>query len=435
MARVYTLLAMLQTLQEQLAICNRCGLCQAVCPLFAATGREADVARGKLALLHGLAHDLFQDPGAVLERLQRCLLCGACAANCPSGVRVLEIFLRARAILTSYLGLSPWQKAVFRGLLAKPRFFHGLLAWGARFQRFFLAPADALLGSSCTRFLSPLVQERHVRPLAARPFHQQVPACHSPAAPGRPTVAFFVGCLVDKFFPAVGQAVLTVMQHLGVGVEIPADQGCCGIPALSAGDLTAFSRLVRHHLRQWQEQPWDYLITACATCTATIRTLWPLFLPEATGAEKRALQDLATKTLDISQFLVDVIGIAVPPPRSTAIPLRVTYHDPCHLKKSLGVAAQPRTLLRATPGVQLLEMAGADQCCGCGGSFNLQQYEISKAIGQRKIDNILATEAQIVATGCPACMLQLLDLLSQREARVQVRHTIELYAQALAESA
>mgnify|MGYP005845990155 FL=1 len=77
MARVYTLLAMLQTLQEQLAICNRCGLCQAVCPLFAATGREADVARGKLALLHGLAHDLFQDPGAVLERLQRCRLCGA----------------------------------------------------------------------------------------------------------------------------------------------------------------------------------------------------------------------------------------------------------------------------------------------------------------------------------------------------------------------
>ncbi|MGQ9920266.1 MAG: 4Fe-4S dicluster domain-containing protein, partial [Desulfobacca sp.] len=162
MPRLPTLLAMLEELQEQLAVCNRCGLCQAVCPLFAATGREADVARGKLALLNGLAQDLLQDPQGVLARLQRCLLCGACAASCPSGVRVTEIFLRARAVLTGYLGLPPWQKVLFRHLLAQPRFFHRLLALGAKCQGFFLKPADEILGSSCARFLSPLLQERHV---------------------------------------------------------------------------------------------------------------------------------------------------------------------------------------------------------------------------------------------------------------------------------
>ncbi|MGQ9922176.1 MAG: (Fe-S)-binding protein, partial [Desulfobacca sp.] len=274
--------------------------------------------------------------------------------------------------------------------------------------------------------------ERHVRPLAARPFHQQVPRLRSAAAPGRPTVAFFVGCLVDKFFPEVGQAVLQVLHYHGVGLVIPAQQACCGIPALSAGDLTAFSRLVRHHLRHWQTPPWDYLVTACATCTATIKKLWPLFLPEVTAGEKNTLAQLAAKTMDISQFLVEIVGVAGLPKPAAAPALTVTYHDPCHLKKSLGLAAPPRTLLRAAPGVQLLEMAGADQCCGCGGSFNLQQYEIAKAIGRRKIDNILATKAQVVATGCPACMLQFVDLLSQTGARVQVRHTIEVYAQTLA---
>lgn len=429
--QVQRLVTLLQDLQEQLAVCNRCGLCQAVCPLFAATGREADVARGKLALLNGLAQNLLQNPRGVLDRLQRCLLCGACAANCPSGVRVTETFLRARAILAGYLGLSPLQKAIFRGLLAQPRFFHRLLSLGAKCQGFFLKPADELLGSSCARFLSPLLSTRHVRSLAARPFHQQVPSFRATAAPGRPTAAFFVGCLVDKFFPEVGQAVLTVLQQHGVGLVLPADQGCCGIPALSAGDLTAFSRLVRHHLRHWQAQPWDYLITACATCTATIKRLWPLFLAEATTAEKAALDRLAAQTMDISQFVVEVVGVAAPAEATAAPAIKVTYHDPCHLKKSLGVAAQPRALLQATPGLQLREMAAADECCGCGGSFTLQQYEISKAIGRHKIDHILATGAAVVATGCPACMLQFLDLLSQRRARVRVRHTIELFAQAL----
>ncbi len=429
--QVERLVTLLQDLQEQLALCNRCGLCQAVCPLFATTGRETDVARGKLALLQGLAQDLVRDPSGVQARLQRCLLCGACAASCPSGVRALEIFLRARAILAGYLGLSPFQKVLFRGLLAQPRFFHRLLTLASKFQGFFLKPADTLLGSSCARFQPPLWTDRHIRPLAVTPFHQQVPSLAAPAAPGQPTVVFFVGCLIDKFFPEVGQAVLHALRHHGVGLVIPAAQGCCGIPALSAGDLTAYGRLVRYHLQQWQAHPGDYLITACATCTATIKTFWPVLLPEMTRDEQEALTNLADRTLDISQFLVNVVGVTRPQDQPTQPSLSLTYHDPCHLKKSLGVAAQPRTLLRATPGVQVVEMLEADRCCGCGGSFNLQQYELAKAIGQRKVDHILASGAAVVATGCPACMLQLLDLLSQRRARVQVRHTVELYAQGL----
>ena len=114
-----------------------------------------------------------------------------------------------------------------------------------------------------------------------------------------------------------------------------------------------------------------------------------------------------------------------------AEPLRLTYHDPCHLKKSLGVAAQPRALLRANPGYDLQEMAEADWCCGMGGSFNLQHYDISASIGRRKRDNIVNSGCQVVATGCPACMLQITDMLSRAGDRVQVKHAIEIYAEGL----
>jgi glycolate oxidase iron-sulfur subunit len=434
MPKMQSLVKMLQELEDQLAGCMRCGLCQSVCPLFAETGREADVARGKLALLDGLSQEMFKDPQGVSERLNRCLLCGSCAANCPSGVRVLDIFIKARAILSGYMGLSPVKKAIFRGLLAKPELFNQLLGLGARFQGIFVKPVDDLLGSSCSRFLSPVLRGRHFKPLAATPLHKLIPSLDRPAAPGQPKVALFVGCLIDKIFPQVGQSVLTVLEHHGVGVLLPAEQGCCGIPALSSGDTATFIKLLRHNLELFRPGSFDYLVTACATCTSTLKKIWPLMARDASAAEQADVAALADKTLDISQFLVDKLGITAAAGDFSAAPVPVTYHDPCHLKKSLGVAAQPRALLQADPGLRLREMAESDWCCGCGGSFNLQNYEISARIGKRKADNILASGAGLVATGCPACMLQITDLLSQAGAKVQVKHVLELYAAALAQS-
>ena len=377
MPKMPTLVKMLQELEDQLAVCMRCGLCQSVCPLFAETGREADVARGKLALLDGLSQEMFKNPQGVSERLNRCLLCGSCAANCPSGVRVLDIFIKARAILSGYMGLSPVKKAIFRGLLAKPDLFNQLLNLGTKFQGIFIKPVDGLLGSSCSRFLSPVLRGRHFKPLAATPLHRQVPSLDLDAAPGRPKVAFFVGCLIDKIFPQIGHSVLSVLEHHGVGVFLPPDQGCCGIPALSSGDTNTFHQLVRHNLERFRAQSFDYLVTACATCTSTMNKIWPLMFQDATQAEKAEISFLVEKTLDISQFLVDKLGITDLGGEISGTPVPVTYHDPCHLKKSLGVAAQPRALLQANPGLRLQEMAESDWCCGCGGSFNLQNYEIS----------------------------------------------------------
>ena len=431
MSSMRALARLLRELDDQLVVCMRCGLCQAVCPLFAETGREADVARGKLALLDGLAQELFQNPQGVVARLNRCLLCGSCAANCPSGVKVLDIFIKARAILTGYLGLSPLKKVVFRGLLAKPGFFNTILAWGAKFQGIFVRPVDNLLGSSCSRFLSPLLRDRHFKPLAPVPWHRQVPSLDTlPGLAGK-KVAFFVGCLIDKVFPQVAGDVLTILEHHGVGVYLPPGQACCGIPALSGGDTQTFDKLLRHNLELLKPESCDYLVTACATCTSTLKKMWPLMASEYSEAEKAQISALANKTLDISQFLVEKVGLEPRNSRDVTDKVPLTYHDPCHLKKSLGVAAQPRALIQANPSYDLQEMAEADWCCGCGGSFNLQHYEVSASIGRRKRDNIAKSQCPVVATGCPACMLQLTDMLSQAGDPVQVKHAVEVYAELL----
>ena len=174
--------------------------------------------------------------------VERCLLCGSCAANCPSGVSALEIFLKARAILSGYKGLSPVKRAVFRGMLARPALFHRLTALAPKFQGIFGRPANDLLGTSCARLEWPL-GKRHFPRLAGQPFHVESPALQRPENGSGITVAFFSGCIIDKLYPQVGRATAKALAHHRVGLQIPANQACCGIPALSAGDIHAFEKM------------------------------------------------------------------------------------------------------------------------------------------------------------------------------------------------
>ena len=428
MTAVDAIANLMRQLEDQLVVCMRCGMCQAVCPLFAETGRESDVARGKLALLDGLMQEMLKDPEGAYERLNKCLLCGSCAANCPSGVKVLDIFIQARAILTGYLGLSPAKRALLRGMLKHPALFDRLAEWGAVMQKALTRPVNEVVGTSCARVVSPLIGDRHFTALAARPFHRSVPFLDTPAGRSGLRVAFFTGCLIDKVFPSVARSALRVLDHHGVGVFLPRGQGCCGIPSVSSGDMDSFQGLLRHNLALLAGGRFDFLVTACATCTATIKEIWPLMAPEA---EREAVLAISRKTLDIHQLLVSHVGLDTGADMPAAEPATVTYHDPCHLKKSLDVVAEPREVLAACPGYRLKEMTESDWCCGMGGSFNIQHYDISARIGRRKKDHIVSTGCSTVTTGCPACMIQISDALSRAGERIRVRHPVELYAERL----
>lgn len=422
---------LMRELENQLTVCMRCGMCQAVCPLFAETGREGDVARGKLALLDGLLQEMFKDPQGVYERLNRCLLCGSCAANCPSGVNVMEIFIKARAILTGFMGLSSAKKLVLRGMLSHPEIFDRMAEWGSKFQKIFTKPANDVIGTSCARFVSPLIGNRHFVPLAETPFHRRIPSLNTDRGRSGFKVAFYVGCLIDKFFPDIAQDVVHVLNYHGVGIFMPEGQSCCGIPAISSGDTVTFNRLVRKNLQIFDAQKFDCLVTSCATCTSTIKEIWPMMADKDSGDVKKRVGEIAKKTLDIHQFLVSKVGLEKVEPDDRTLPVDITYHDPCHLKKSLGVSSEPRSLINANPAYRLKEMPESDRCCGLGGNFNLQYYDLSSNIGQIKIDHIKASGCSSVATGCPACMLQLSDMLSKAGEKIAVKHPVEVYMELL----
>ena len=434
MSDMKTLTELMKELEDRLAVCMRCGMCQAVCPLFEQTGREADVARGKLALLDGLMKEMFQNPKGTFERLNRCLLCGSCAENCPSNVNVLEIFMKARAILTGYMGLSPSKRILLRGMLSHPTRFDRMAEWGAKFQNLFTRPVNNLIGTSCVRFTSPLLSKRHFPPLAPEPFHHEIPRMNSVTGRANIKVLFYVGCLIDKIFPRVARAAISILHHHGVGVFIPENMGCCGIPAISSGDMKTFNQLVRHNINQFNTNRFDYLVTACATCTATIKTIWPYMVRKSGQDEKDIVQEVAVlseKVMDINQFLVEKVQIEPRTQNMSSRNLTVTYHDPCHLKKSLGVAKAPRQLINANSDYRLKEMTASDWCCGLGGNFNLQYYEISAKIGEKKRKQIVDTGCSTVATGCPACMIQIADMLSRHPDPISIKHPVEIYAEGL----
>lgn len=419
-----------RALEAQLSVCTRCGMCQANCPLFARTRKEADVSRGKLVLIRGLIDEMFDDAKGVNARLQRCLLCGSCAHGCPSRVNTVEIFLKARAIIVRYLGLPFAKKMIFKKILSSPETFNTVMGMVSSYQKIFFKKAQNVQGTSCARMASPLLRHRQIVSLKETAFNQTLEN-HDFRINGKGVkVAFFVGCLIDKAFPGIAHSVVEVLKRFNAQVFIPPGQGCCGIPAVASGDMDTFETLVKIHVDLFSKEKFDYLVTACATCSSTIIKLWPSLLRHADTSLIKGIEALAEKTVDISWLMEKRFDLSSAIPKTDREKERITYHDPCHLKKSLGVFNEPRKVISAA-GKELVEMADSDACCGMGGSFNLQHYDLSSEIGMEKARKIIDTGCSTVATSCPACMMQISDMLAQQEQKIFVKHPVEIYAQAL----
>jgi glycolate oxidase iron-sulfur subunit len=451
-------MALMRELDDALSRCMRCGFCQEVCPVYGQTFREADVARGKLALLQDLGRELTRDARAVDERLNRCLLCTSCESICPPGVGTAEIFLRARAAIAAYRGLGELKKAVFRLVLPHPRLFGLLARLGAVFQGAVLRPANGTVGTSTIPLLTPAVGPRHVPGLPGRGFTSVKGRILEPSGRSGLKVLYFPGCVPDRLFPGISDATLKILRHHDVGCVMPEDMCCCGIPALASGDRKGFMRLLARNLCR-MSLDFDFLVTSCATCASTIRETWPRYAGAFAGHELELIGRLSERTCDLSSFLVNVLKADFPDRQAvagepaggdgrgpagdvgrereagdglSAHPRRkVTYHDPCHLLRALNVSREPRKILMSLPGWEYVEMPEAGRCCGSGGSFTLLHPDVSLSIGMRKRANVVSVSPDTVATSCPACMIQLMDMLSRSGDRIEVRHLAELYAESL----
>ncbi|MGE5673997.1 MAG: (Fe-S)-binding protein [Mycobacterium leprae] len=384
-------------LQEALFRCNKCGSCTATCPLYEQTKQEGMAARGKLALVEAALEGNLPVTPALRDRLSDCLLCGACKVSCPSAVPTTAIFEAARAEVAEKLGLPLWQKAFL-----------------------FALDSPSLLGVA-TR-TGGLVQQTGLLsfapPIARCPYRsRRLPNLTGEQA--KATVAFFVGCLMNTVYADVAEATHRVLVHNGYRVETPA-VGCCGMPNRGMGDREGARRLARQNIDALAR--YETVVTDCATCGSALKEYGALLADDPAYAERA--KGLAGRVYDIAEFLV---RFGYEPPAGE-LPVRVTYHESCHLGREQKVKAQPRQLLRSIPGLDFVEMSGADACCGGGGSFAFTHPELGRQVGAAKGESIEATGAPIVATGCPGCSVQLRNLLRHQGSTAVVRHPVQLLA-------
>ncbi len=430
MDNLQNLAAEIKSLDDKLVKCMRCGTCQSVCPIFGETIKESDVARGKLALLSNLAYKIIDDPKAVREKLDRCLLCGSCQAACPSGVSILDIFMKAREISAKYMGLSPIKKLIFRLVLMNPKFFSFSMKMGRPFFPLFMRNQKNAPCTASAPLMTPIMGDRRIPVMPKKNISETYGDLDIPTGKSGIKVLFFTGCMGDKVYTNVTEACLKIFKHYGVGVRIPLNLACCGIPALASGDVDSFRSMMSHDINILKNIDFDYIVTACSSCTETIGELWAKYA-KGTDVEQSA-KEIGKKAIDINKFLTDVLKVDLTAQTdSNSEKEKITYHDSCHLLKSLGIGKEPRVILKASKDYEFVEMKEADRCCGCGGSFTLTHYDLSRKIGQRKRDNIVSSGAKTVVCGCPACMMQISNMLALNKDEIKVKHVVEIFADTL----
>jgi glycolate oxidase iron-sulfur subunit len=400
--------------------CVHCGLCTASCPTYIETCDENDSPRGRIYLMRAVADGrLAMGPG-VREHLELCLDCRACESACPSGVqygKMIEPFkIALQSAATGRQKTSSLQRLILHHLfpysgrvrlaLAPARLLQqiGFLDWAERMGLF--------------RLLPPTLKRMQAMLPKLSGSHARLPEVLPPVGPKRARVALFLGCVADAMFPDTNAATARVLQENGCEVVIPRGQSCCGAIDYHSGVEEPALALARRNLETFKAAGVDAIIVNAAGCGAMLKD-YAHILPSTLHDEAA---QFVSKVKDISEFLMALGPIA---PRGS-VPLKVTYHDACHLCHGQQIRSQPRALLAMIPGLELVPLEETEICCGAAGTYNLAQPEMSERLGRRKMDHIEATGAKVVATGNVGCILQIARKVKERGKDIDVVHPIDL---------
>jgi glycolate oxidase iron-sulfur subunit len=406
--------------------CTKCGFCMSACPVYREEKVESAVARGKIMLVRSLLSDELEITDEMAEKLNQCTLCMTCAQNCPAGTHVPTVITAARADKVNRKGVPFPYNVIFRWLLPRRRLFGYTVRLVSWFQGIFLPKTEGTI-RHLSLFLTALGKGRHIPQIAPKFLRQSVPEVNKPpeGVKIKYTVGYFTGCMTDFVFPELGEKIINFLNKNGVEVIMPRGQGCCGAPVfLGAGDFDTGRKMADANVKAFKDL--DYIITDCATCASAMKD-YSKFLAD-TPARIRAYTEFAGKIKDITEFMVDVLKL--PSSAYHVAPefkgKTVTWHEPCHLGRYLGVKEQPRKILKSLKDIKYVEMPEADRCCGMAGTFSIYFYELSKKIAAKKAAAIESTGADVVVTDCPGCQIQLIDTLTRLKMPQQVRHIMEL---------
>jgi L-lactate dehydrogenase complex protein LldF len=401
--------------------CIRCASCLNVCPVFRLVGGHVfgkTYTGGIGTILTAWFDELKKS-----EEIQGlCIQCGNCIDVCPGTVPIPDLILELRRRLAKEQGHSLKEKAAF-SIVNNRRLFHSMLRAASTVQKPFVKEGFI---RHLPMFLSNLCEFRSLPAVAEVPFRDKFRKIEQPESQER--VAFYAGCLIDFAYPETGEAVVKVLNKAGLQVTFPDEQTCCGAPARFSGAYEVAAGNAKSNIDALLADDVTYVVSACPTCTVALKQDFAKTF-ESLGMRENIprAEALAAKVVDFSTLvkrLVDEGRLTIPEGQHLE---KITYHDSCHLKKTLKVSEAPRELLRKA-GYELTEMYEADMCCGMGGSYSLKLPEISAPILQRKLVNIEKTGASVAAMDCPGCAMQIRGGIDKSELTVKVKHTAELLA-------
>ncbi len=385
-----------------------CGLCLGDCPTYRVLGDEADSPRGRIQLIRTLVHGAGEVAEPVARHLDRCLVCRACETACPSGVPFGRIMEGAREILAERRREGRVAGALRRsGLatIASPR----RLGAAARLTDLYVrSPLRALasrVGPRALAWASSLAPRREGAPFAL--FERD-----------GADVRLFAGCVMREAFGDTERATVRVLEEDGHRVSAPVEQMCCGALHAHAGDGPGARRLARYNIDAFAGSEAPIVVNA-AGCGAHLKAYGDVLGDDPAWAERA--RAFASRVRDATE-------VASPRPRRVSRPLRVVYQDACHLAHGQRIRTQPRALLRAVRGVEVVEIADAERCCGSAGIYNLAQPQIARVLQEQKVARILDARPDLVVSANPGCMLQVAAGLRTAGSPVPVVHILRFLA-------
>ena len=389
--------------------CVHCGFCLAACPTYRELGQEMDTPRGRIVLMKQVLEGTLPLAEA-LPHVDRCLGCLACEPACPSGVAYRDLISPFRA-LAEKQRQRPLLERIRRWMISTtlpyPARFR-VAAWAGKFAREF-AP---LFPKSFRVMLNLIPGEI--------PPRESWPEVTPAIGPRRARVALLAGCAQQVLEPDINTATIEVLTRNGVEVVVPRAQACCGALAWHVGDNASAQKFARQNLAAFPGDV-DAIVTNAAGCGSGMHE-YHLILAGTEMAD--AAEKFRHRVCDATVFLAR-LGNLAPVPDSGRT-RRIACHDACHLLNAQGIREEPRALLRAIPGSELLDLPEPHLCCGSAGSYNIDQPEIAASLGESRARTIAATGADIVATGNIGCLTQLKLHLAKLGSPIPIRHTMQI---------
>lgn len=391
--------------------CVHCGLCLQACPTYVQLDDENDSPRGRILLMRNILEgSLDPDDSAVRKHLDRCLGCRGCETACPAGVPYGHLLEATRATLTARKPLPVAARlllSVFeRNWTLRVAMLLGRVSRMLRLGRLF---GRVLPG----RFGFAMDMLEATRPAVVSPGYQ------ARSAASRGSFALLEGCVMRGMFAATNQATVRTLGVNGYRCMNAPGQKCCGALHAHAGDLESARQLARSNIEAFEKSGADFVVSNAAGCGAMLKEYGQLLEDDAEWAARAA--GVSAKARDVTELLA-----AAGPVEGGEMPMRVTYDAPCHLIHAQRISAPPLKVLAAIPGLTLVPLFEAEHCCGAAGIYNLLEPDTSAAVLRPKLEHIDRTNATLVATGNPGCLMQIGAGLRRAGSETRAVHPVDL---------